>query len=218
MPTTAIDASKVTANVISGHVLEDPWFYVVFLSLTVAGSAIGGLLSAYFKKRGETLATKADFSALQDQLRESTRLAEEIKHDVQARYGEQASVRSALRERTESLVMATFELEDWFTHIENKVLGGEQAMVSGSPMAKIAAYRDIYFHEIDTQFSSLGNAYHAYVGWILEYQRLLLDLGAESQEAILHFETFREVYDSFVESLGPFRARVIEVARSRGGL
>jgi len=124
MPISPDQARQIVTEALDGRMSEQPWFYLLLIAVTFVAGACGAFLSAYFKKRGESLATKADFQQLLGQIRQSTHLAEEIKADIQSRYGEQATLRALLRDRMESLVMATFEF--------GKLAGrGADACVSG---------------------------------------------------------------------------------------
>lgn len=113
MPISTSQLRQIVTEVLDGRISEQLWFYLLLIAVTFVASACGAFLSAYFKKRGESLATKADFEQLLVQLRQSTHLAEEIKADMQSKYGEQATLRALLRDRTEAIAMATFELESW---------------------------------------------------------------------------------------------------------
>lgn len=56
--------------------------YIVLLGISAFGGLVGSFLTAYAKKRGENLATKADFDELLRQLRVQTRETEEIKSEI----------------------------------------------------------------------------------------------------------------------------------------
>jgi hypothetical protein len=218
MPISPTQLRQIVTEVIDGRVSEQPWFYLLLLAVTFVSGACGAFLSAYFKKRGESLATKADFEQLLIQLRKSTHLAEEIKGEVQAKYGEQATVRAVLRDRTESLVVATFELEAWLSEARAAAFRGESFESDSSPMAKISAFRDIYFPEIRIEFSKLRLRYIEHVQWLLDLQTLKISSGGNVQAMQPHVDTFPNVYRPFAAALGPFRTRVIASARERGGL
>ena len=197
---------------------EQPWFYLLLIAVTFVASAGGAFLSAYFKRRGESLATKADFQQLLDQLRQSTDLAEEIKANIQSKYGEQATLRALLRDRMESLVMATFELESWLSEARAHALQGESFESNGSPMSKISALRDIYFPEVGLEFSELNVRYIEYVQWLLDLQGARLTYGGNVQAMQPHVDGFGGVYRPFAAALEPFRRQVIASANARGGL
>lgn len=218
MPISAAEIRQIADGVLREQVTEQPWFYLLLAAISLVGSAFGGFLAAYFKKRGEMLATKADFDELLTQLRQSTHLAEEIKADIQSKYGEQATLRALLRDRTELLVMATFELEGWLGEARAHAFQGESFESDSSPMSKISALRDIYFPEIGVEFSELRLRYIQYIQWLLDLQGVRLGSAGNAAAMQPHLSTFSQAYQPFSAALGPFRAQVIAAARARGGL
>lgn len=212
-------ATRTLANeILSAQVIEHPWFYILLIAISLTGSAIGALVASYFKRRGETLATKADFDELLNQLQQSTQLAEEIKADIQSKYGEQSTLRALLRDRTESIIMATFELESWLEAARSRALYGEPFNWGGSPISKISALRDIYFPEVSVEFHELKLRYVHYVQWILGLQEVRLNSGGQAAAMKPYLSTFLKSYQPFSDALEPFRMQIIEAARARGGL
>jgi len=59
-----------------------PLVYVVLVGISALGGLVGSFLTAYAKKRGENLATKADFDELLRQLRLQTAETEKIKSEI----------------------------------------------------------------------------------------------------------------------------------------
>ena len=218
MSISANQVRQIVSEVIDGRVSEQPWFYLLFLAITFLAGACGAFLSAYFKKRGESLATKADFQQLLDQLRQSTHLAEEIKADIQSKYGEQATLRSLLRDRTEALVMATFDLENWLGEARSRAFQGESSEFNGSPISRISALRDIYFPEVGAEFAELEGRNLDYTQWLNGLLRERLNCGGDVQAMQPYLDGFGAIYRPFLAALEPFRRQVIASAKARGGL
>ncbi|KAF1717926.1 hypothetical protein CSC74_03195 [Pseudoxanthomonas yeongjuensis] len=62
--------------------LVNDWrFYVLWGLMTLVTAAIGAYAGAYFRKRGEVAAIRSDFQELTRQLRDNTRLTEQIRTD-----------------------------------------------------------------------------------------------------------------------------------------
>jgi len=59
-----------------------PSVYVLIVTITLVAGGVGAFVGAYLKRRGETLATKADFDVLSDQVRQQTRETEQIKSEI----------------------------------------------------------------------------------------------------------------------------------------
>lgn len=211
-------ARQIANEVVDGRVLSNPTFFVLLLAITVVSSALGSYISSYFKKRGEAFATKTDFKELLDQLKESTHLAEEIKADVQSKYGEAASMRALLRDRTEAIIMATFDLELWLEQARSKALEGKSTESAGSPMTKVSALRDIYFPEITVAYHEFNASYFEYTNWILAVHRSRLDHGDDLQPTRELVEGIDQVLRPFLKAIVRFRAEIIASSRARGGL
>lgn len=218
MPISPSEAQKIANEILQGSLTERPWFYITFLTLTFISGAAGAFLTGYFKKRGESLATRADFESLRDQLKQNTHLAEEIKADVQTRYGERASIRALLRERAEALVMATFDLEVWLNEAQNRAFQGNSSDYDSSPMSKISAFREIYFPEISAEYDLVKAKYLSYASWLVELRQVSLEARGDQAQLQRHLDRFGDAYTPFYASLAQFRTRVIAAAKARGGL
>ena len=59
-----------------------PTVYLVIGLISVLSGGIGAFVGAYLRRRGENLATKADFDSLLSQLKQQTREVEEIKSEI----------------------------------------------------------------------------------------------------------------------------------------
>src|SRR4051794_1755034 len=68
--------------IVDKTILSSWQLYALLAAITFVFSALGAFAGKYLGKRGEALATKADFGELQRQLKESTRLTEQIKGEV----------------------------------------------------------------------------------------------------------------------------------------
>lgn len=81
METEMVGAIKDLANAIA-HNNGMPWQTIVAIVVMAFVGIIGAAGGAYWRRRGENLATKADFIDLQDQLKANTRATEEIKAKI----------------------------------------------------------------------------------------------------------------------------------------
>ena len=218
MFTSPSQAKAIAETISHGEITERPLFYLSIVALAFVASVVGGFVSGYAKRRGEALATKADLKALQDQLRENTRLTEEIKGDVHSRYSEQASIRLALRERTELLILSTYELEQFLSQTQVRSASGEITVFDESPMSKVSTYKEIYFPEVSEEHSKLRSTYFDYVKWLIDLRGKAMKVAEDHTALQHHLSGFKQAYGPFFASLEPFRASVIAAARARGGL
>lgn len=71
------------AQAIANEQIAAQWlFYGVWLLLTICAAGIGSWFGAYFRKRGEHYATRADFKELIDQLKKTTEAAEGVRTEI----------------------------------------------------------------------------------------------------------------------------------------
>jgi hypothetical protein len=79
---TPAEIELVIRRVLNEGVRLQSLVYVVLLGISALGGIVGSFLTAYARRRGENLATKADFDELLRQLRLQTKETEEIKSEI----------------------------------------------------------------------------------------------------------------------------------------
>ena len=114
MPELETIVGLVAKEIVNQTIWENYKFYLLVIAISLVSSSIAVFLASYFKKRGENLATKADFDDLLQQLKDTTTLAEGIKTDIRVKFDEEKNVRELLRQKIESIFEQTYELELWF--------------------------------------------------------------------------------------------------------
>lgn len=223
MPITAHEAREIAQATIDGTIWGNWAFYVVAFGGSFIASSIGAYLGSYLKKRGENLATKADFQEVLRQLRESTRASEGIRAEIESQYGEAAALRGVVRDRLEVIVAATFDLELWLEQKQSQSIEGKVFDLNESPISRIEALQSIHFPELHAECLRLRAALNAHSQWMLRVTREALQSIAQMRVAggQLHIPELanqgrytRPTRDALVT----FRARLIEVGRIRGGL
>lgn len=218
MTVSSSPAHEFAAEISSGLVWQSPYFYLLVVAISLVSSVATAFLSAYFKRRGEALATKAAFDEILDQLRASTHASEDIRADIQARYGAAATARQVLREKTEAIIVATVDLDLWFEQARGKAIRGETPEVGGSPIGKISAWIELHFPEAKERFSELYETHSSYARWLLELQIAALENGGAALTGSEVLGRYGSVQAPLSESLVEFRSAVIAAARERGAL
>ena len=218
MQIPADQVRAIATEIVNGDVWRNPFFYLVVVAISLISSVAGTFLSSYFGKRGEALATKADFDQVLTQLRDSTDATENIRAEIMDRYGSAAAARETLRDRLELMVMATFELEHWLEQARSRAIRGETSDFTGSPIAKIEALRLIYFPNVTAEFNTVNSLFLAQTRWILQVQADALCRQRGEDVATPHTDRFQEVHSPLLPALSAFRTRLVDSARQRGGL
>ena len=78
--TNSID--NIASDIVSGNIASEWQYYAILFGLLLLSSVLGSLIAGYYQKRGENLATKADFKDILDQLRQTTHATECIRTDI----------------------------------------------------------------------------------------------------------------------------------------
>src|SRR3989337_1039436 len=110
MPDLETLARSIASEICNQTIWENYKFYLLVAAISLVSSALVAFSAPYLKRRGENLATKADFNEILRQLRETTTLTESIKTDIKAKLDEEHNVRALVREKMESLFEQTFNL------------------------------------------------------------------------------------------------------------
>jgi hypothetical protein len=121
--------------------------YLLMLALAFVGGALASYLDSYFKKRGENLATKADFNDLLNQLKVNTIATEEIKSKVSHTDWATREHRTIRRTKLEELLQRLHELAEWQDTQRLLVFGDEMSALS-SPSTKVELLYILYFPEL----------------------------------------------------------------------
>ncbi|AUN95879.1 hypothetical protein [Pseudazoarcus pumilus] len=138
------------------------WAYYVILVLCMVGSAF---LGAYFRKRGETFATKADMEEVLRQLTETTQATEEVRAAISHADWHTREWKTLRRQKLEDLLCAVHRARnDWHEYVRG-VLYAEK-IPSGMPQTwDISMLCCLYFPELRTQVQQVLEVTEAYWKW-----------------------------------------------------
>jgi hypothetical protein len=203
---------RIVEEVLNQSVLENYSFYLLMLALALVSAAGSAFLTSYYQKRGENFATKADFENILEQLEETTRLSEEIKADIEAKYQEEAGRKYLLREKLELLMSETYELEAWLEQARSNAFNKELPNTNESPLAKMEMYQTIYFPELKNELIVLKGAYFPMIDFILDTAALALK--GEAQDV----GKFKEIHKPVLDSLSGLRESLIGKCANKIGL
>ena len=174
------------------------WYqYLLIIACTFVGAAAGAYSSAYFRKRGETFATKADFETLLSQLRATTDMTEDIRRRVSHEGWLEQQRRSTRKEKLEELLKAAYEVHLWLDREKDHVLFDETPNTLPDPTYKVAILEALYFRELGDQIRTFERAALDYKAWILRHKVGLsvarlkkdyVDFGVRLQAATKEFQ------------------------------
>jgi len=145
---------KQAAEQIAASFVHQAW-WVIGLSIAITGvcSYFAASWGAYARKRGETLATKADFAELAKQLAATTRLAEEVKLAVAHDDWVTREWKTLRRVKLEELCTAIASADNWLKTEQQRLtvfqgIVSSSASMAPSPEPQIRQLIALYFPEM----------------------------------------------------------------------
>jgi hypothetical protein len=128
------------------HLLANWQWYLLMIALLIVGAAAGALAGGYLKQRGESYATKADFSEILARLEQTTAIAEEVKAAVHHADWSAKEWKMARRVKLEALMEALYSTMEWFERLRAESLfRGEVA--GTNPLPKFVMLSRLYWPE-----------------------------------------------------------------------
>jgi hypothetical protein len=140
---------QIASAVVSGEIIHNAWTYVVLISISLLAGALAAWAGPYLSKRGENLATKADFDDIRQRLIDSTEATERIKNEIAAQFGIAMSDRQLIREKLERLMDSSYALEHWVEQTRSRALRGDLPDINGTPLATIQLLQRLYFADLE---------------------------------------------------------------------
>jgi glutamate mutase epsilon subunit len=211
-------ARAVASEIVNQTIWKNYKFYLLVAAISLVSSALVAFCLPYFKRRGENLATKADFNEILRQLKQTTTLTESIKSDMKAKLEEEHSVRALTREKMEALMIQTFDLELWFERARSQALEGNVPDVNVTPMAKIEMYQAIYFRELENEVRILSIGVNAMLPWIMQLAQKAISAKTDHKVPNFELEKFGELHLPIRAALSALRKDLIKKYASKVGL
>lgn len=167
--------------------------YLLMAAISLIIGFLAPLLNGYAKKRGETLATKADFEELLTQLKTTTAVAEEVKTKVSHADWAARELKTLRRSKLEDLLQAIHEAEEWLTKFQDFHLY-ERAEPTGSLLPKIERLSGLYFPELKPLTQAYCQQYRAMTVDVLNASQELIAKGKTLQARLEVDTKFRQTW------------------------
>lgn len=167
----------------------------VLAAIAVFGPAATAFLGAYAKKRGETSASKHDIELIMEELRRTTRVAEEVKAAISFRDWHTRESVALKRNKLELLYDCVWlhddEMSIWWKH---RALGldGTAPATPSAGIARIVGLASFYFPTLKAPALTYASAASGFMGLALDFARRLHESTPEEQVAI--FTKAKDVY------------------------
>lgn len=174
-------------------------FYVLIGGISFLASSAGHWVASYLKKRGETLATKADMEEILRQVSATTRATEEVRSAISQADWVEREWCTTRRMKLEELLSSAYSLDQWLALQQSKWLYNEAAASDEAPMERLKLLSTLYFPELQTE---------AIAVWLAHQQALLfiLDSGKRTRDsrAALDASAHQLALNEFTNGWNPF--------------
>jgi len=169
------------------------WLLAIQVVLTVIAVAAGNFLNEYFKTRGKTFATTADFKTLQKQLRKNTKLVESIKSDVAQRDWVLREWATLRRVKLEELIAKNAACDDYLERLRRHALNGE-LFAEARPDADLNTLMTLYVPELKDEVDERCRCFSKQLQIGLRVAYDVLQLKQNPPFDFAKFETIRSKY------------------------
>lgn len=155
---------EVAQQIIKEQFLENWKFYMLILGLWTIGLVVA-LMVSYMKKRGENLATKADFEELLQQIRATTKTTEEVKTAIAHADWNTKEWKTLRRMKLEDLIESIYSVNQWISDDTKQrlIFGGQNGDVN--PIFKVKMITDLYFPELQVEVVGFLAVFYEYDHW-----------------------------------------------------
>ena len=147
--------SELANQIVQKQILIQWPIYLLMASISLVVGFGAAYVGAYAKKKGEFLATRADFQELLAQLKATTTVAEEVRTSISHSDWVSREWKVLRRLKLEELLQAVHEIQDWQESERNRHIFGKVKEEYPSPLPKIERICGLYFPELKDHVRSL---------------------------------------------------------------
>jgi len=189
------------------------WCMLISISLVV--SFFGGLIGGYAGKRGQNLATKADFDQLLEQTRRTTDHVSRINSAISLGEWTQKEFRTLRRTKLEELMLAVDADVDWIEREHHRIAyesspDKEAAPIESPPINRATIICLLYFPELVEQFDHVRSAHHSFILWLRKWRAEVIE---RKQNGLFWDEAYKELHQKQRREFGPLYKGLFDSAR-----
>ena len=167
------DSNQLLAELardIVNQTYSNHWFYVVVGLLALITTGIGGLVFAYFSKRGTDLASAAAFEEVLKHLRRSTEAAEAVKQKISHADWSLKEFKTLRRTKLEELLTSAHEAIEGQELEAGRLFQSavERTTANHRPMSIFRQTRALYFPELEKDAAVFIHNFHEMSIFLIE--------------------------------------------------
>lgn len=157
---------QIASEIVNESIIKNWYFYVLFLTVGFLGSYGGSYVKGYASEKSKNKAISSDLEDIKKQLKETTKITEQIKTDIEHSMWRKKAIEAVKREK----------LEEYFTFIYS----GKEALhdqmlvaffrdersVDRHALNKADIIQKLYFPELVEAHQEFRMATSSYLSWI----------------------------------------------------
>lgn len=189
------------ARQISQEIVLHNWkFWAVLAGVVFVAGAAASFFSAYFKKRGESLATKADLENLLTQVKRTTELTENIRSEIQRSEWTAKEAITLRLAKLEELMLAVYDVRKWIDQEGGHRLFDKPPPSIDSPINRVALLANLYFPELKEEVAKLYAASKSLSLYFIEYAMNLSKARGDQEKRGTLLDAAREGFKPHFEA------------------
>ena len=139
---------QIAEQIVRQELLENWRLYALLLAISAITGVATAFFSSYFRRRGETFATRADFSELLAQLRQTTKAAEDVRSEIAHADWKSKEWKTLRRIKLEELMLFLYETRDWLVEQGSVHMFGSAPNTLTDQQARLDLVTRLYFPEM----------------------------------------------------------------------
>jgi hypothetical protein len=187
--------SEITNQILKEEILLNWRLWILMFIIWLISIAANNFISKYLEKRGEALATKADFNKLLEMLEKQTEATERIKSTISHEEWSLKENKLVRRQNLEELIETSSLLADYITKHFNLMAKGD--VLSVSPIQKFDMLISLYFPELEAVGKVVIQKYHITIMGI-ELKKLEAIRDGVNVDAKSHLQEFQNQFLDFI--------------------
>ncbi len=192
---------EIANQVVQKSLLQNWMLYLVLLALALVAVCANALLTRYFEKRGELLATSADLQEVLRQLKSTTEVAEQVRAAVSHADWAAREWKTVRRTKLEELVEVSLSLVAWLDEQRSAwFFPGEKNCGGRTPTDRVSMLSALYFPELEQVSALLENAERRAYAWIVNVAAHAMQI-PDIQARGNHYEIVRREWEPLYQEV-----------------